>query len=152
MPTEEGRELMYSTGHIKNIRIVFLSGAGRCLRRRSLMLYDIYILSMECGLQKNQNCYPLISLIVITIQMDELTRQQRYYLLHRESLLTKQKEAYANRPDIKAKREERERKQAELEAIKQAKRDEKERIRQERIALAIATRAERERAERLKNS
>jgi hypothetical protein len=69
----------------------------------------------------------------------EMPRHQRYYALHRDEKLARDKERYNNNPEVIAKREERERKKAEQEAEKEAKRIEKERLRQEKLALAIAT-------------
>lgn len=78
----------------------------------------------------------------------KMPRHQRYYALHREEELAKDRERYNNRPDVIAKRAEREKKKAEKEMLKiaekeaekQAKRIEKERLRQEKLALALATR------------
>lgn len=69
----------------------------------------------------------------------KLTRNQRYYALHREEKLNKVKERYQNSTEFIAKKEEQERKKAEKEAEKEAKRIEKERIRQEKLALALTT-------------
>jgi len=69
----------------------------------------------------------------------KMPRHQRYYALHREQELARDKERYNNRPEVIAKREERERKKAEKQAEKDAKRIEKERIRQEKLATALAT-------------
>jgi len=69
----------------------------------------------------------------------KLTRNQRYYALHREEKLKKVKERYQNCPEFIAKREEQERKKTEKEAEKELKRIEKERIRLEKLALALAT-------------
>ena len=76
-----------------------------------------------------------------------MPRHQRYYALHRDEKLAKDKERYNNKPEVIAKREEKERKRAEKEAEKQlkkesekeAKRIEKERLRQEKLELALAT-------------
>jgi hypothetical protein len=76
-----------------------------------------------------------------------MPRHQRYYALHREDKLAKDKERYNNKPEVIAKREERERKRIEKEAEKIAKKEaekeekriEKERVRQEKLALALAT-------------
>lgn len=77
----------------------------------------------------------------------KMTKEQRYYALHRDEYLTKKKEAYDNRPDVIAKRAEREAKKAEKEAAnaaakeaaKAAKQAEKDKKIQERIALAEQT-------------
>jgi hypothetical protein len=77
----------------------------------------------------------------------KMTKEQRYYALHREQKIAKDLERYHNRPDIIAKREERERKKAEKEAEKtkkkmeekELKQQEKERIRQEKLQLALQT-------------
>jgi len=69
-----------------------------------------------------------------------LTKYQRYYALHKKEKNAKTLERYHNRPDIIAKREERERKKAEKDAEKEVKRIEREKRQQERLALAIATR------------
>ena len=74
-----------------------------------------------------------------SVQGQKMTPSQRYDLLHREAILKAKKERYDNRPDVIAKREERERKKAEKEAEKEAKRIEKANIRQEKINLALAT-------------
>ena len=75
----------------------------------------------------------------------KMTKEQRYYHLHREQKIAKDLERYHNRPDVIAKREERERKKAEKEAEKaknkmeekELKQQEKERIRQEKLQLAL---------------
>ena len=71
----------------------------------------------------------------------KMTKEQRYYALHREQKNAKDLERYHNRPDIIAKREERQRKKEEKEAEKEAKKtlkqQEKERIHQEKIQLAL---------------
>ena len=69
----------------------------------------------------------------------EMPRHQRYYALHRQEKLARDKERYNSNPEIVAKREERERKKAVREAEAELKRLEKERIRQEKLALAEAT-------------
>ena len=69
----------------------------------------------------------------------EMPRHQRYYALHRDEKLAREKERYDKNPEIIVKREQREKKKAEKEAEKEAKRIEKEMIRQEKLALAIAT-------------
>jgi bisphosphoglycerate-independent phosphoglycerate mutase (AlkP superfamily) len=69
----------------------------------------------------------------------EMPRHQRYYALHRDEKLAREKERYDKNPEIIAKREQREKKKAEKEAEKEAKRIEKERIRQEKLELALAT-------------
>ena len=69
----------------------------------------------------------------------KMPRHQRYYALHREEKLARDKERYNSNPEIVAKREERERKKAVREAEAELKRLEKERIRQEKLALALVT-------------
>lgn len=77
----------------------------------------------------------------------KMTKEQRYYALHREQKIAKDLERYHNRPDIIAKKEERERKKAEKGEQKakksmeekELKRQEKERIRQEKLQLALQT-------------
>ena len=76
-----------------------------------------------------------------------LTPSARYYLLHREEKLAKFRERYNNRPDVIAKRQEKEARKAattiskkvESEEEKQEKRLEKQRQLQEKTALARAT-------------
>jgi hypothetical protein len=68
-----------------------------------------------------------------------MPRHQRYYALHREDKLAKERERYNNNPEVIARREERERKRIEKEAEKEAKRIEKGKARQEKLALALAT-------------
>lgn len=70
---------------------------------------------------------------------DMITPAARFYRLHREEQLAKKKEEYNNRPDIIAKRQERQRKKAEKEAEKEAKLLEKENKLKERIAIAENT-------------
>ena len=78
----------------------------------------------------------------------KMTPAMRYYALHRDQKKAKDLERYHNRPDVIAKREERERKKAEKEAEKarikleekESKEQEKERIRQEKLQLALETR------------
>jgi hypothetical protein len=69
----------------------------------------------------------------------EMPRHQRYYALHRNEKLARDKERYNSNPEIVAKREERERKKAVREAEAELKRLEKERLRQEKLALALVT-------------
>lgn len=69
----------------------------------------------------------------------KMPRHQRYYAIHREQELAKDREKYNNKPEVIAKRKAREQKKAEKEAEKEAKRIEKERIRQEKLALALAS-------------
>lgn len=64
----------------------------------------------------------------------------RFYRLHREEQLAKKKEEYRTRPDVIAKREERERKRAEKAIAKAAKQEEKIKKIQERIMIAEQTR------------
>lgn len=68
-----------------------------------------------------------------------LTRGARYYRIHREERLEKNKARYASDPKVIAKREERERIRAEREAAKEAAKAERERKRQEKITLAQQT-------------
>ena len=70
---------------------------------------------------------------------ETITPAARFYRLHRDEQLAKKKLEYHNRPDVIAKREERERKKAEKESEKEAKRAEKAKKRQEDIAIAIET-------------
>jgi len=72
-------------------------------------------------------------------EIKNMTREMRYYHLHREEKLTKQRDRYANDPETIAKREERERKKAAKEAEHKAKQEEKEKIRQEKLRLALET-------------
>lgn len=72
-------------------------------------------------------------------ELTKMPRHRRYYALHREEKLAKERERYNNNPQIIAKRQEKERKKAEKEAEIEAKRIERERIRQENLALALAT-------------
>jgi hypothetical protein len=71
--------------------------------------------------------------------LKNMSREMRYYHLHREEKLIKQRDRYANDPETIAKREERERKKAEKEAESKAKQEEKERVRQDKLQLALAT-------------
>ena len=81
-------------------------------------------------------------------EVKNMTPAMRYYALHRDQKKAKDLERYHNRPDVIAKREERERKKAEKEAEKarikleekESKEQEKERIRQEKLQLALETR------------
>ena len=78
---------------------------------------------------------------------ETITPAARFYRLHRDEQLAKKKLEYQNRPDVIAKREERERKKAEKEsenaltklAEKAAKQAEKDKKVQERIEIAIKT-------------
>jgi hypothetical protein len=74
-----------------------------------------------------------------SVEDPKMPRHQRYYALHREEKIAKDLARYHNRPDVIAKKEERERKKSDKEAEKEAKRIEKERIRQEKLELALAT-------------
>ena len=81
----------------------------------------------------------------------KITRKQRWYALHREEELARAREEYNSRPDVVAKREEKEKKKAEKDAIKQAEKEvnkEKKRIEREernreknkvKLELALAT-------------
>jgi hypothetical protein len=71
-----------------------------------------------------------------TTDITKLTKDQRYHLLNREVRLQKQHEKYINRPDVIAKREERERKKAEKEAQKQKEKE--ERVLQRRMQTQLA--------------
>jgi hypothetical protein len=76
-----------------------------------------------------------------------MTPEMRYYYRHRDEKIARDLARYHNRPDVIAKRGERERLRAEKQlkteaekmAKKEAKRMEKERIVQEKLALAEAT-------------
>jgi hypothetical protein len=76
-----------------------------------------------------------------------LTPSARYYLLHREEKLAKFRERYNNRPDVIAKRQEKQArketatisKKVESEEEKQERRLEKQRLLQEKTALARAS-------------
>lgn len=57
---------------------------------------------------------------VTTEPLMVMTKGARYYQLHRDQKLAKEKERYDSRPEVIAKREERERKRAEREQQKQA--------------------------------
>jgi FKBP-type peptidyl-prolyl cis-trans isomerase len=74
----------------------------------------------------------------------KMSSSMRYYHLHRDVKNTKALERYHNKPEVIAKKAERERKKAEKEAQqkaeKEAKQKEKERKQQEQIQLALATR------------
>jgi len=70
---------------------------------------------------------------------ETITPAARFYRLHRDEQLAKKKLEYQNRPDVIAKREERERKKAEKESEKEAKQAEKNKKVQERIAIAVET-------------
>jgi hypothetical protein len=79
--------------------------------------------------------------------LKKMTPEMRYYYRNRAQELEKDRERYNNKPEVIAKRAERERKRAEREAEKEAKKQaekeakriEKERIRQEKLAIAEAT-------------
>ena len=70
---------------------------------------------------------------------ETITPAARFYRLHRDEQLAKKKLEYQNRPDVIAKREERERKKAEKNAAKKDKQQEKDKKVQERIAIAVET-------------
>jgi hypothetical protein len=80
-------------------------------------------------------------------ELKKMTADMRYYYRNREAKIAKDLARYHSKPEVIAKRAERERKKAEKEAEKEAnkqadkeaKRIEKERIRQEKLALAEAT-------------
>ena len=82
------------------------------------------------------------------VKTETITPCARYYRLHREEQLAKKKDEYNNRPDVIAKRQEREAKKAQIEAEKAAKKAaekaakqaEKDKKIQERVALAEQTR------------
>jgi len=68
-----------------------------------------------------------------------ISRSARYYQIHREAELAKKKESYCQRPDVIAKREERERKQSEKDALRIQKQKEKEEKAQAKLELAHLT-------------
>lgn len=78
----------------------------------------------------------------------KMSRYQRFYHLHREERNEQQKNRYNNKPEVQAKREERERKKAEKEEAKRLAKEEakklkeqaKELKRQEKLQLALASR------------
>lgn len=70
---------------------------------------------------------------------ETITPAARFYRLHRDEQLAKKKLEYQNRPDVIAKREERERKKAEKESAKKDKQQEKEKKLQQRVAIAVET-------------
>jgi len=74
----------------------------------------------------------------------QLTKHQRYYELHREARNAKRLERYYNAPIVIAKREEKERKKAEKEALiaaeKEFKRLQREEIHREKMTAAISSR------------
>ncbi len=80
-------------------------------------------------------------------ETQKMTPDMRYYYRNREETIAKKLARYHSKPEVIAKREERERKRAEKEAEKEAqkqlekeaKRIEKEKKRQEKQALAEAT-------------
>lgn len=69
----------------------------------------------------------------------KISRSARYYRLHREERLEKNKARYDSKPEVIAKREERERIKAEREAAKAAAAAERERKRIERMEIAKKT-------------
>lgn len=73
----------------------------------------------------------------------KITKKQRWYALHREEELARAREEYNSRPDVIAKREERERKKAEKEAAKLAEKERKRIEREEKLKanheVALAT-------------
>ena len=75
---------------------------------------------------------------------EPMNKNQRYYTLHREESNALRLARYHNKPEVIAKREERERKKAEKEAQQKAEKDakliEKKKIRQEKLQVALATR------------
>ena len=77
--------------------------------------------------------------------VETITASARFYRLHREEHLAKKKAEYAARPDVIAKREEKERKRAERDAIKAAKKEEEKaakRAEKEKKAQALVLVAE----------
>ena len=71
---------------------------------------------------------------------DSMTPSMRYYYLHRDQKKAKDLERYHNRPDVIAKREERERKKAEKEDERKTKQEEKEKLCKNKLQLALTTR------------
>lgn len=69
----------------------------------------------------------------------KMSRDARYYRLNRDARIQKAKDAYHSRPDVIAKREDREKRKVEKEAELQKKKEERERKRIELAALAAAT-------------
>jgi hypothetical protein len=76
-------------------------------------------------------------------EAEDFTRNQRYYALHREQKLAKVIERYNSKPEIIAKREERDKlkleKATQKHADKEAKKVEKEKKREEKERLAVLT-------------
>ena len=70
---------------------------------------------------------------------EKITPSMRYYLLHKDEKNAKALARYHSKPDVIAKKEERERKKAEKEVEKEMKRQEREKKQQERIQMAMET-------------
>jgi hypothetical protein len=70
------------------------------------------------------------------IKMDN---SKRWYILNRDKEIARKKEYYNSRPDVIAKREEREKKRAEKEAEAERKRAEREERLKAKLELALAT-------------
>lgn len=70
---------------------------------------------------------------------EKITPSMRYYLLHKDEKNAKALARYHSKPDVIAKKEERERKKAEKEVEKEMKRQEREKKQQERIQIAMET-------------
>jgi hypothetical protein len=71
-----------------------------------------------------------------------MTPAMRYYLLNREEKMRKMSERYHNRPDVIAKREERERLRAEKEAAKALEKEAKKAARVQRMGMDLSERIE----------
>jgi hypothetical protein len=80
-----------------------------------------------------------VRVTMATEHTETITAAARFYRLHREEQLALKKEAYSKRPDVLAKREERERKRVERDIANAAKKEEREKKRQERIMIAEQT-------------
>lgn len=71
-----------------------------------------------------------------------MTPAKRYHLLNREERLKKMSERYHNRPDVIAKKAERERLRAEKEAKKALEKEEKEALRIQRDGMNLEQKIE----------
>ena len=75
----------------------------------------------------------------VQLKQEKITPSMRYYLLHKDEKNAKALARYHSKPDVIAKKEERERKKAEKEAEKEVQKKVREKKRQERIQLAMET-------------
>lgn len=97
----------------------------------------------EDGDQGSNNVGPNIvdpNIVDPNTAVQQMDKDRRCYYLHREEYIAKKLQRYHSRPDVIAKKAERERKKAEKEAQKLIEKEEREQRRKEQLEMAQMTR------------